>query len=70
MKQFTSITEAFEWWMKHIYPSLPPERKKGHLKSAWRDYTYNLGISEKRMKSVLSEFGQVEVKTVVTVIPD
>ena len=70
MKQFASITEAFEWWMKNIYPSLPPERKKGHLKSAWRDHTYKLGISEKRMQAVLLEFGKVEVKTLVTFTPD
>lgn len=40
------------------------------LKNAWRDYTYNLGISEKRMKEILAEFGKVEVKTIVTFTPD
>lgn len=70
MKQFSSVSEAFEWWMSNIYPNLPAERKKGYLKNAWRDYTYNLGISEKRMKEILTEFGKVEVKTIVTFTPD
>lgn len=69
MKQFSSITEAFDWWLKNIYPSLPPDTKKGPLKTAWRDYTYGLGISEKRMKSILSEFGKIEIKTVVNFTP-
>ncbi len=56
--------------MKNIYPNLPADRKKGYLKNAWRDYTYNLGISEKRMKEILAEFGKVEVKTIVTFTPD
>jgi len=45
------------------------ETKKGHLKNAWRDYTYGLGISEKRMQSILSEFGKIEIKTVVNFTP-
>lgn len=70
MKHFTSMEEAFKWWITEIYPALPPNRKTGHLKNAWRDYTYNLGISEKRMKQILSEFGTVDVKTIVTFIPE
>jgi hypothetical protein len=65
MKKFTSITEAFKWWITEIYPTLPPEMKKGRLTTAWRDFTYSQGISEGRMKSILEEFGKVEVKTEV-----
>lgn len=66
MKQFTSVDEAFKWFLINIYPTLPPDRKKGKLKTAWMDYTYHKGISEKRMRDILSEFGKVEVKTLVT----
>jgi hypothetical protein len=70
MTAFPSIEEAFKWWIANIYKSLPPERKQGRLKSAWRDYTYKKGISEARMKEILSEFGKIDIKTVVTFIPD
>jgi hypothetical protein len=69
MKTFTSIEEAFHWWLQTIYPNLPPETKKGRLTTAWRDYTHKLGISEKRMLDILKEQGSVEVKTVVKFKP-
>jgi len=69
MKKFTSVDEAFKWWLDNIYKSLPAEEKKGRLTTAWRDYTHKLGISEKRMKDILSEYGDVEVKTEVTFTP-
>ncbi|MET7253737.1 hypothetical protein [Dyadobacter fermentans] len=70
MKKFTSVTEAFTWWATNIYPTLEPAKKTGALKNAWRDHTYNLGISEKRMKEVLSQFGKVKVRTIVEFTPD
>ncbi len=70
MKQFPSVTEAFDWWVKTIYPTLPADRKKGKLRYAWRDYTYKLGISERRMKAILSEHGKIDVKTIVTFTPN
>ncbi|QRR03318.1 hypothetical protein [Dyadobacter sandarakinus] len=70
MKKFTSVTEAFKWWLTEMYPNLPPDVKKGKLTTAWRDFTYNQGISEKRMKSILEEFGKIEVKTEVLFTPD
>lgn len=65
MKKFTSISAAFEWWLNNIYPGLSPETKKGKLVQAWKDYNYKQGISERRMIKILTEFGDVEVKTVV-----
>lgn len=61
MKIFTSVHEAFGWWLTNIYPSLPPEVKKGRLTMAWRNYTHNLGISEKKMLEILKEYGDVDV---------
>ncbi|MCE6993039.1 hypothetical protein [Dyadobacter sp. CY323] len=69
MKQFTSIPEAFEWWLKNIYPSLPPDIKKGKPVSAWRDYTHGGGISEKRMREILVEFGHFKVDIILTYEP-
>ncbi|TLU98217.1 hypothetical protein [Dyadobacter luticola] len=70
MQTFGSVEDAFKWFLTNIYPSLSPDRKKGRLKTAWRDYTYGLGISEKRMRDILSEFGKVDVKILVTFTPD
>ena len=69
MKSFTTVSEAFQWFLDNIYKNLPPDQKKGKLTYAWRDFTHNKAISEKRMKDILSEFGEVEVKTLVTFNP-
>lgn len=69
MRKFNSITEAFEWWIKNIYPALPAEIKKGKPVTAWRDYTYNQGISEKRMREILVEFGNFRIETVIIYEP-
>ena len=69
MKTFDSIDEAFKWWLKNIYPTLPADRKKGKLTYAWRDYSHGGSITEKRMKAILEEFGEIEVKTVVKFTP-
>ncbi|KAA0990067.1 hypothetical protein [Dyadobacter aurulentus] len=69
MKQFSSIPEAFEWWLKNIYPTLPAEVKKGKPVSAWRDYTHGGGISEKRMREILIEFGHFKIEMTITYEP-
>lgn len=69
MKKFNSIPEAFDWWIKNVYPSLPPDLKKGKPVTAWRDYTYNQGISEKRMRDILIEFGNFRIETLIVYEP-
>lgn len=69
MKKFSTIPEAFDWWIKNIYPSLPPEKKKGRAVQAWKDYTFEKGISETRMRDILIEFGHFEIKTIITYKP-
>lgn len=66
MKKFSSIEEAFEWWLKNIYPALPADVKVGKYINGWRDYTYNKGISHKRMKDILSDFGDIDEKILIT----
>lgn len=61
MKRFATIREAFDWWIKEVYPGLSPETKKGKLVSAWKDYTYNRGISEERMREILVQYGHFEI---------
>lgn len=70
MKKFTSVAEAFDWWLKNIYPTLPAEQKKGKLTNAWRNYTFKRGISEAKMIEILKEFGEVYVKTEVLFKPN
>ena len=69
MKKFSTMKDAFEYWAKTIYPTLPPDVKKGRYTSAWKDYTYQQGISEKRMTEILSDFGKVDVKVEITFTP-
>ena len=69
MKRFETIPEAFEWWLKNIYPGLPADVKKGKPVQAWADYTFKKGISEKRMKDILLEFGNFEIKTTIIYKP-
>jgi hypothetical protein len=66
MKKFASVTEAFEWWCNSIYPNLTPDVKKGRYTSAWKDFKYQQGISEKRMTAILQEFGDVKVLVTFT----
>jgi hypothetical protein len=66
MTKFESIREAFDWWIKHRYPLLPPDVKKGRPVAAWRDYKYGGGISEKRMQEVLKEFGKANIKILIS----
>lgn len=69
MKKFNTIKEAFDWWIKNIYPTLTPDRKKGKLTDAWRDYTHKGSISETRMKEVLINHGNFEIKMTITYKP-
>ncbi|MPR36633.1 hypothetical protein [Salmonirosea aquatica] len=69
MKKFTTIPEAFDWWIKNIYPSLPPDVKKGRPVTAWRDYTHKRGISEERMRGILLDYGHFKITTSITYEP-
>jgi hypothetical protein len=69
MITFSSVDEAFKWFLENIYKNLPADQKKGRLTYAWRDYTQGGSITEKRMREILEEFGDIEVKTVVNYRP-
>jgi hypothetical protein len=64
-KSFSSIEEAFAWFLENVYKNLPADQKKGELVSAWRSFTFNQGISQKRMISILERYG-FDVKILVT----
>jgi hypothetical protein len=66
VKTFASLEQAFECWIKTIYPTIPPSLKEGKYRNAWRDYTLKKGISQKRMKAVLSDFGNISEKLTIT----
>jgi hypothetical protein len=69
MKTFSSVQEAFDWWVKNLYPTLTPEMKKGKAVQAMQDFIYERGISEKRMKEILVEYGHFEIETIVRYKP-
>ena len=69
MKEFETVPEAFDWWIKNLYPSLSPDLKKGKAVRAWKDYTYKQGISEKRMREILIEFGHFKIQTSIVYEP-
>ncbi len=64
-KSFSSVEEAFAWFLENVYKHLPAEEKKGELVSAWRSFTFKQGISQKRMVSILERYG-FDVKVLVT----
>ena len=64
-KSFSSIEEAFAWFLENVYKNLPADEKKGELVSAWRSFTFNQGISQKKMISILERYG-FDVKVLVT----
>lgn len=66
MQTFSSVEEAFEWWLKNIYPAFLAETKEGRYRNVWCDYTFKKGISQKRMKEILADFGDVHEKTIIT----
>ncbi len=68
MKTFTSIQEAFDWWIKNIYPNLPAEEKKGRLTNAWRNYTHKQSMSLEKMIDILKDY-EFDIKTIVTYKP-
>ena len=68
MKTFASIEEAFRWWLENIYPLLPPEKKKGRLTTAWRNYTYKQSLSVNKMSEILKDYG-FKIQTKVTYDP-
>lgn len=57
-QDFKSMTEAFEWFMESVYPSLPPEQKR-KLKDVRYDHYKRPenGVSKKRMQKVLNDHG-------------
>lgn len=60
MPEFSSLTQAFEWFLENIYPNLSPEQKN-QLKDARYDF-YKEGrkVSVNRMKRVLDEYSNFE----------
>ncbi|EAY31303.1 hypothetical protein [Microscilla marina] len=58
---FKNVAEAFEWFMNNVYPGLSTAHKL-KLKDVKYDYYHpnRTGVSEKRMRRVLSEHGKVE----------
>lgn len=65
MKTFSTIEEAFAWFLENVYKDLPAEEKKGELTIAWRNFTHKLGISQKKMVTILERYG-FDVKILVT----
>lgn len=69
MTTFQSIEEAFDWWVKNLYPALTSDQKRGKAVQAMQDYIYGKGISEKRMRQILLEYGHFEIETIVRYKP-
>lgn len=60
-QDFENVTQAFEWFMENVFPTLPTEEKL-KLKDVKHDYKNpnRRGVSEKRMKKVLIKHGKLE----------
>jgi hypothetical protein len=62
MPQFDSLSEAFEWFLENIYPSLPTEQKTPLRYVKYTFYSKDRRVSEKRMRRILDEHAIYKVK--------
>ncbi|WP_299457952.1 hypothetical protein [uncultured Microscilla sp.] len=62
MQEFDTIEEAFRWFLENVFPELPTTSKVKLRDVKFSYYSEDRKVSEKRMKRVLSEYG--EFKTV------
>jgi hypothetical protein len=51
---------------KNHLPNNTTKLKTSKYRNAWRDYTFKKGISQKRMREVLSDFGELSEKVTIT----
>ncbi|WP_299452540.1 hypothetical protein [uncultured Microscilla sp.] len=58
--EFKSVKKAFDWFIKHTYPTLNTQQKK-KLKKAKRAHKKGRSLSIKRMKKILQTYGEFEV---------
>ena len=62
MPQFTTIEQAFEWFLEEVYPNLPTEQKTTNLrvtKSTY--YKGEKGVSTKKMRTILEQFCDYQI---------
>jgi len=61
MKEFKSTEEAFVWFLENVFPKLSTKDKIKLKDVKYCYYSEDRKVSEKRMKRVLSEFGDFEI---------
>jgi hypothetical protein len=59
-QEFSSINQAFEWFIKHTYPTLSKKHKK-KLKRMKKAHKKGHKLPIKQMKRVLKNYGELEV---------
>ncbi len=57
MAQFTSIEEAFGWFLENVFPNLPTEEKIKLRTVKYNFYKEGLNVSTKRMARIMNEYG-------------
>ncbi len=61
MPQFQTLEQAFEWFLEHVFPTLPTEAKRKLKNVKHEYYKEGVNVSTKRMSRVLNEYTDFEI---------
>ncbi len=60
MPEFSTLTQAFEWFLENVYPHLPSEKKRALKDVRYDFYKEGKRVSVNRMTRVLNEYSDFE----------
>ena len=61
MHHFSTIEQAFEYFLEHIYPNLPSEAKRKLRTTKYEYYKEGINVSHKRMIRVMNEHADFQI---------
>lgn len=60
MPEFSTLTQAFEWFLENVYPHLPSEEKYKLRDAKYDFYKEGNKVSVNRMNRILAEYSDFE----------
>jgi hypothetical protein len=64
MPEFTTIQDAFQWWIDNIYPELAVEDKKT-LRLSKSKFLKNRPLSGDKMLEIMEKYSQAQIKVIL-----
>ncbi|HAS46256.1 MAG TPA: hypothetical protein DCS93_37595 [Microscillaceae bacterium] len=61
MHHFSTIEQAFEYFLENIYPNLSPAEKNKVKNTKYEYYKEGVKVSHKRMMRVMNEYADFEI---------